>query len=421
MSNRMTVMGAALLALLSCAGIAAPGSPEMKLTNFVDTMALGGDLRLRHESIMYSRTFQGAGVNAVDRQRERLRLRIKMDWTLPNGLMARTQLATGMAQNALSSGMVGQGEPVSTNLSYTNLSTSFPIMVDQAYLSYIPISEVTLLGGRMANPMWMLYSSNAVWDADFNPEGYAQKVDVLLFDEIRVFVNALQMVVDEDSTTNMDQWMFGEQVGVEFRLPLDLRVRVAGSYNDWTRARNSSFKTNTAQEGNVRTGADSSSTGFSDGKRVQDFAVAAADVEIAGWALNVPFSVQGTYVNNTRFASVRSRSSYQRGPEQWGGQAGLVVGKASADNSVEVGYFYKYMKYECTVADVADSDFGDKGGLNRKGNIVWLAYNPVEYAQLKMTYFFNTRMINPDLVKSPNGKYLGRDVNRLQVDLTVKF
>jgi len=277
------------------------------------------------------------------------------------------------------------------------------------------------LGGRMANPMWMLYSSNAVWDADFNPEGYAQKVDVLLFDEIRVFVNALQMVVDEDSTTNMDQWMFGEQVGVEFRLPLDLRVRVAGSYNDWTRARNSSFKTNTAQEGNVRTGADSSSTGFSDGKRVQDFAVAAADVEIAGWALNVPFSVQGTYVNNTRFASVRSRSSYQRGPEQWGGQAGLVVGKASADNSVEVGYFYKYMKYECTVADVADSDFGDKGGLNRKGNIVWLAYNPVEYAQLKMTYFFNTRMINPDLVKSPNGKYLGRDVNRLQVDLTVKF
>jgi len=417
MKTLTVIAGAALMALMSGTVIAAPGSPEVKLANYVDTLALGGDLRLRHETIDYTNTKQGG----VDRQRERLRLRLRADWTLPQGLMARVQLATGMPQNALSAGMVGQGEPVSTNLTYTNLSSSFPIMVDQAYLGYTPISEVTLLGGRMANPMWTLYSSNAVWDPDFNPEGYAQKVDVLVLDEVRVFVNAMQMVVDEDPATNMDQWMFGEQAGVEFRLPLDLRVRAAGSYNDWTRPRNSSFKTNTVQDGNVRTGADSSSTGFSDGKRVQDFAVAAADVEIAGWAMNVPFSLQGTYVNNTRFASARSRSSYQRGPEQWGAQAGVIVGKASADNSVEAGYFYKYMKAEATVADVADSDFGDKGGLNRKGNILWLAYIPLEFVQLKTTYFFNTRVVNTDLTKSPNGKTYGKDVNRLQVDLSVKF
>lgn len=48
-----------------------------------------------------------------------------------------------------------------------------------------------------------------------------------------------------------------------------------------------------------------------------------------------------------------------------GYQAGVIVGKASDPQSWEAAYFYKLVETDATVADLADSDFGN-GGTNRK-------------------------------------------------------
>jgi len=404
--------GAALTVLLAGPTGAASGAPEVKMGIFVDTLAFGGDLRLRHETINYTRTWQGG----IDRNRQRYRLRLRMDWALPDSLTAKMSLASGMPQ-----GFGAQGEAVSTNKTFDNLSSQMSLFIDRAYLVWNPVEEITVLGGRMENPFWQLYSSNSYWDPDFNPEGFSQKLDLLVLGEARVFMNAMQMAADEDSKSWQDQWCFQEQFGFEFKLPLDSRLKMAGSYLDWTRLHDSDLGGNNQQDGNLRTRADASTTGFSTGVLRQWMGIAVLDSELSGRLAGVPLSLQGTYLNNTRYRSSVSPKDYQGGPENWGFQAGVIGGKASAKNTFEAGYFYKYLRNECTMADVSDSNFGDKGGLNRQGNIAWLAYAPAVSVQVKILYFFNTQVINRALTVSPNGKALGKELNRLQCDLQVRF
>jgi hypothetical protein len=97
--------------------------------------------------------------------------------------------------------------------------------------------------------------------------------------------------------------------------------------------------------------------------------------------------------------------------ESSGYQAGFILGKASDPQTWEVAYFYKQLGTDATLADIADSDFGT-GGTDRKGNIVWAAYNPNKALQVKMKYFKTER---EDDQASPN------DINRLQADLSIKF
>jgi hypothetical protein len=61
------------------------------------------------------------------------------------------------------------------------------------------------------------------------------------------------------------------------------------------------------------------------------------------------------------------------------------------------------------VADLADADFGT-GGTDRRGDIVWAAYNPSKAVQAKVK-FYNTEKLSPGQ----------DDVKRLQADLVVKF
>ena len=93
--------------------------------------------------------------------------------------------------------------------------------------------------------------------------------------------------------------------------------------------------------------------------------------------------------------------------------AANVLFAAKAKGTWELAYFKKYAETDSTVADVADSDFGD-GGTNRKGHIVWLAYAPTDWMQLKAKAFFTDTI---DRQFSPGDKA----VNRLIMDVVVKF
>ncbi|MCI0529520.1 MAG: putative porin, partial [Nitrospira sp.] len=97
-----------------------------------------------------------------------------------------------------------------------------------------------------------------------------------------------------------------------------------------------------------------------------------------------------------------------------GYQLGLILGKASDPGTWELAYFYKVVETDATLADVSDSDFGD-GGIDRRGHIIWGAYNLTKYLQFK-TKFYNTKKESE--TDNPTTK---DDIDRLQVDLSVKF
>ncbi len=92
-----------------------------------------------------------------------------------------------------------------------------------------------------------------------------------------------------------------------------------------------------------------------------------------------------------------------------GYHVGATLGKASDPHTWELAYFYRVVETDATLADMADSDFGD-GGTNRRGHVAWLAYNPAKYLQMKAKAF----------VTHSDGA-LKDDITKLQADVIVKF
>ncbi len=359
-------------------GVISKGDAEsvrgIKLAEWIDGITFSGDLRLRHESFWKDPD--------VDRHRQRFRLRFGPEIRMQD-LTVGIRLASGV------------GEQFSTNQSFDNLSSQKALWIDRAYLQWRARGWLTVTGGRMPNPFFTVYTTDAVWDEDVNPEGVAENINVKLSDTLALFANLGQFVLDEDAAVNRDQWLFGQQVGGRFTFTKATRAAVAVTYYNYTNETLSDFgQTTFVLEGNTRVGT----------ILVNQFKVLDLTAEFATELGGLPVNPQVDLVKNLADTTTGEDKGYQ---------AGIKLGRAAAPGSWELAYFYKLLETDAVVADLADADFGD-GGTNRRGHIVWGAYNFTKALQFK-TKFFQTKVENESLPP-------GRDnVNRLQVDLVTKF
>ena len=364
-----------------------------KLTTWVDRVTFAGDIRLRHESFYRNTT--------DDRHRQRFRLRLGPEIKI-GSLLVGIRLASGT------------GEQVSTNKSFDNLSSQTALYIDRAFVKWqSPESRwLTLTGGRMPNPFFTVYSSDAVWDDDFNPEGAAENL-VFKLGGTELFLNLAQIVLDEDSggKPNTDQWFFGQQVGIKVNPLHTVQTTLAAAYYNTVNAQNGTFG-QTFQDGNSRCQVNTAPTpnvpaGCVASQLVNDYNVVDVTALVATKVGLLPISVMGDYVTNT----AETKNAAGADTKDSGYQAGLILGKASDPQTWELAYFYKLVGTDATLADVADSDFGN-GGTDRKGHIMWTAYNLSKALQVKVKYFKTER--EDDLATA-------NDINRLQADLSVKF
>jgi len=254
--------------------------------------------------------------------------------------------------------------------------------------------------------MWRPNSADVVWDPDFNPEGLSQSVRMgLLGGDLSL--NALQSAVDEDSGSEADQYLFSTQLLYEHALGDRLGLRFAGSWHEWVNERQSTFGQPSTNEGNRRT-----TTGNVVGALANDFAVGEVSTEFHSKIADLPLRVQGTFIKNTAHLSAR-RNAGDTAREDIGYQVGTIIGRARKARSWEAAYFYKWVETDATVADIADSDFGD-GGTNRRGHILWAGYSPRDWIQFRVRYFY-TQVIDENLTPGTD------DINRTQVDLALRF
>lgn len=373
-------------------GASTAHATEIAFSDWVNKVTIKGDFRLREDSEIKR---QGK-----DRHRQRMRVRLQSDISVSPTLKAVVGFATG------------EGEQISTNQSFKSLSNQKGIWLDLGYLEYNPSETLRVTGGRMKNPLWLATVDDAVWDNDFNPEGLAQNLKFPLFGNGRFFFNALQGVADEDNSSVNDQFYFTEQAGVTVPFSSEARFTFAGTLTEWVNesstthtnlGSNATFSQTKVQDGNRRNGG----TGLAN-----EFRVLQLTGEFAVPLFDVPTSIQGTYVKN--LASLSPDHYSDNTQADTGSQVGVIFGKANKKGRWETAYFHKQMATDATISDVADSDFG-VGGTNRRGHIAWVAFAPTDYsvAQVK---FFNTKL--NDVVFNSG---LPNDVNRLQLDLTVKF
>lgn len=389
--------GLGVLALLSAMlfGPSMPaGATDIVLGKHIKEVKVSGDLRLRQEAFM-----PGSPGNR-GRSRQRYRLRLGAEMPLNDVLKAKLRFASGT------------GEQVSTNQSFDNLASQNAIWIDQAMLEYKPLPFLKLSGGRMSLPLWTVYSSDLVWDGDFNPMGFGQSVERLV-GPVKLFANGLQMVADEDSGNQGDQWEFSGQIGTEFRLPLESRLRVAGALHEWVNETTTTRKNAQGTFGQAAT--NNGNRRYSSGVLQNEFKVREITGELSFWIMRLPVKVQGSFIQNV--AALDQFNTPKKADK--GSQVGAIIGKAGAANTWEAAYFVKDVETDATVADVADSDFGN-GGTGRKGSIMWLSYAPTDYTNCTVKYFateLEDIRLSPGSSTSPKAN----DLDRLQVDFSVKF
>lgn len=364
---------------------------QRKLSKWDDRLTFYGDFRLRQENMMVD-TPTVPSTN-IDRSRQRFRLRLTTELKIDDFIVG-VQLASG------------EGQQVSTNQSFDNLFSQKQIWIQQAYLRWNATRWLAITGGKMPNPFYRTFWSEIIWDDDLAPEGAAENITFKASDSISLFVNAGQLVLDEDGGDNNDQWLFGEQAGVQVGLTKNTKATLAGAYYNFYNATRGNFGQVAVQDGNTRvappvtTPPTAPTNTLANAYRVLDIS-AELTTSLAG----LPFAIEGDYVKNLADTTSDKDTGYQ---------AGVRLGKASDAESWEVAYVYKAVETDATVADISDSDFGNNGGTNRKGHIAWVSYSPTKYMIWRVK---DSITKTEDESLSPGKK----DVNRLQVDLLVKF
>lgn len=165
-----------------------------------------------------------------NRQATRLRVRLGMQAQIADNLDANFRFTTG---NTVS--------PVSSNQTLGSDFAKVNFLLDRASLRYRPTSNLTLLGGRMANP-W-LAATDLVWDKDLSFDGWAGQYKRAFGEQIHTFAT-MGMFSVESTEGNFpsksqfkvgshDKWLYGIQLGGDWRGKDGLSLRGSLAYYDF--------------------------------------------------------------------------------------------------------------------------------------------------------------------------------------------
>lgn len=161
-----------------------------------------------------------------DRELPRFRFRLGMQATVSDTLDVGLRLATGTDTN-----------PVVTDQPYPPDSNRMYFMLDQGYIHYHPLGALSVWAGRVPNP-WLF--TNIVWDDDLNFDGFTLQSRFDAGKGFTPFVTLGAYSV-ENTTYNLsangyndqpsrDKWLFGTQLGADWKLRDDLTASGAMAY-----------------------------------------------------------------------------------------------------------------------------------------------------------------------------------------------
>jgi len=156
----------------------------------------------------------------------RLRARLGMKAEISPQWTAGIRIGTGSDNN-----------PVSTTQNLGGGFAKKDIWLDQGYLTWKPSDELTLTGGRFANPFM---STDMLYSNDLNFDGVAAIFDHKLSRDWGVFgtVGAFPVDYTNDTTTSNgfdkeesdNKWLYGAQVGAKWAINSNNRLKGALAY-----------------------------------------------------------------------------------------------------------------------------------------------------------------------------------------------
>jgi hypothetical protein len=217
-------------------------------------LKISGDFRLRDQLERKKSPVTTAGLayggHSATYDRGRIRARLNFEDQVNDKVKIVVGIATGGEKNG-----IGTDNARSNNYTFGGNNAgegSFGkpgIVLNKAYAVYKPASYVTIMGGKLDNPIWE--PASLLWDPDITPEGGAVQLEKRLNDYITPFsTNAVYVLKDwKDETATQyttgsaipasgytipktDPYMFITQDGIKGNLTEKVYYKVAGSYYD---------------------------------------------------------------------------------------------------------------------------------------------------------------------------------------------
>lgn len=285
-------------------------------------MKISGDIRTRYEYI----DKRGSEI----RQRNRVRMRVKMDMQVNERFSFLLGIATGT------------DNPTSTNQTYDGGFTSKDVRLDLASFKYKLSDSFTLLGGKMAKPAYRASKNELLWDGDLTPEGFT-----LSYDQDSVHADLMTFVLDERKSAD-DAYIVAGQIYNEFGMENGKLIAGVGYY-DFVNIQGATPLYKDKSFGNK---LDSS------GGYLSDFNIAEAFVEYKTKLADKPFSVYTHFYSNTAADELG---------DAW--TVGFKYGKVKNFGDWDVRYSYIDTEADATIGALNGSDFAG-GVTDTKGTFL---------------------------------------------------
>jgi hypothetical protein len=454
--------------------VQSPPAPEskIKLGDWIQELKLSGDIRLRNQwddvtPQLPKAPNQTNYANHNQRDRWRLRLRLNADFKLNDNFFGGFQLTT--SQN---------GATDSSNQTLGQGFDNYNIFISRAYLGWAPVSGLTFVGGKQANPF---YTTNMVWDPVVNPQGLVERVDFhklfnLSFGEAGyskdgkapvtpapempgnafevsliagqfIFFdnNEYNTVTRASGRINQDAYIFETQLLTRLKLSKDVALTeapalyitndsVAGAAGNpaITLQNTQPFQGPTRDQFILLGPGD---IGFQVAKLpvklYWDFAYNFNGVdrwnnEYGPLFSGVTFNRAGTAITGFPAAS-RIQPSFS---DNFAWLAGIKLGDNKKKGDLSVYGEFRQVGLTSTDPNINDSDFA-LSNLNTQGIKVGLAYNLTDFAQFALTYYHNWHLTENLYGGAATGTIPAATINNtinpnnhvdlLQVDLLVNF
>ena len=337
--------------------------------NWSDSIKVSGDFRYRLEKI--------AVEGNEDRDRSRLRARIKIDAKVNDTVSFGARLASG------------SDDPVSSNQSFDKFASTKDFGLDRAFVKWTPVEDVAITAGKMANPFYISGGSLLIYDGDLNPEGVA-----ISYKNGNIFASAGRFNLDECSSCD-DSYLTGAQIGYGYKFANDAKLNVGvGQYV---------YDLNSTEVDFV--------DAYSETELFADYSTSLA---------GRPFAVYANYIVNGDADKVKATLTAAgiNDDLDTGYEIGFKYGKAKNAGDWEFGYLYKTLDALAAFPLFTDSDFGG-GGTDVEGHVVKVAYAVNTNFTIGLNHYINENNLSADLDNDPVTQSL--DYDRTMLDFKFKF
>lgn len=385
---------------------------------------------------------------------ERYRARLGVTALLSDQFTAGIQLASG-----------NDSGPVSTTATAGGGFAKKDIWLNKVYINYQPTAWLNVTAGRFDNPF---FTSDLLFSNDLEMDGLAASFrralpsnqDVTLFGTLGVF--PIQYTSESFPSNSLSKsgtdmkWMFGAQVGAEWKINTQNRVKGALAYYDYQNMRGTLSTPCALYLGQTSCSTDNEAPAFIQGGNTlvalrniaQNPNVAPGftpDTQLFGLAFNyrlfdvkaqwdtvvanrVKLRLDGEYVRNLAYNENKaftaatlpvnnynsnsvnvSQSDFRSGPN--GFLAKATVGEPEPKNKGDWNFSiaYKYLQPDATLDAFTDPDF-HLGGTNAKGYILATSYAVARDTWLSARYLSAREVYGPPV-----------SIDVLQIELNARF